>query len=151
MAKKASRRVAVVSCRGGDRAKRKVDRSLTHGDCAQALADFPEGVFECAQACLGLGTCVAACRPGAIVINAHGVAEVDADKCVGCGLCAKRCPKGIIGMVFRENTVMPRCSNLDKGAVTKGLCEVGCVACGMCAVKCPRGIIVDSNGIFTRV
>lgn len=179
MAKKASRRTALVYCQGGTRAKRKIGDSFPAGDCVKAKADFPEGVFECARGCLGLGTCVAVCRPGAISINALGVAEVDAGKCVGCGLCAKRCPQGIIGMVFRENVIMPRCSNTDKGNAAKDMCAVSCVACricerncpsdavavidnravvdedrciscGMCAVKCPRGVIVDSDGIITR-
>ena len=179
MAKKASKRVAVVLCQGGNLAKRKADRSAPAGDCVQAVADFPQGVLECARGCLGLGTCVAVCRPGAILINDHGVAEVEAGKCVGCGLCSKRCPQGIIGMVSRENVVAPRCSNTDKGNVAKEICEVSCVACricerncpadaiavidnravidesrciacGMCVVKCPRGVIVDSDGIILR-
>lgn len=180
MARKASRRTAVVYCQGGDRAKWNVDRSTLLGDCGQAAADHPEGILECSRGCLGLGKCVAVCRPGAIRINSRGVAEVDAGRCVGCGLCVKGCPQGIIGLIFRENVIMPRCSNPDKGGTAKEMCGVSCiacricekncpcdaitvidnhavidesrcVACGMCAVKCPRGVIVDSDGIITPV
>lgn len=179
MTKKASRQTAVVFCQGGKRAKRKAGDAAPPGDCVRAAADFPDGLLECAVGCLGLGACVAVCRPGAIRINDFAVAEVDADKCVGCGQCVKHCPRGIIGMVLRENTVMPRCANTDGAAVAKEVCDVGCVACricekncpsgavavignravidesrciacGMCAVKCPRGVIVDSDGIIAR-
>lgn len=179
MARKASRKVAVVYCQGGDRAKWKIERAGAEGDCVRIAAAYPEGALECSRGCLGAGTCVAACRLDAIHINSHGVAEVDNDKCVGCGSCAKACPQEVIGIIFRESSIMPRCSNPDKGGAAKGMCDVSCVACricekncpadaitvldncatidesrciacGMCAIKCPRGVIVDSNGIFTR-
>ncbi len=180
MARKASKRTAVVYCQGGNRARLKADATVVNGDCAQAKSDYPEGIFECSQGCLGLGSCVASCRPNAIRINSHGVAEVDDEKCVGCGLCVKSCPQGIIGLVFRENVITSRCSNLDKGPRAKEICDASCIACricerncpadaitvidnhavideslciscGMCAVKCPRTVIIDSNGIFSRV
>lgn len=180
MEKKRKKRRAVVYCRGGVRANSKVERSLLDGDCSQALAKYPEGILECERGCLGLGSCVNSCRLKAIQINSYGVAEVDPGKCVGCGLCVKACPKGLIGMILPENTIMPRCSNLDQGPAARKVCAVSCIACricekncpadavmvienhavineerciacGMCAVKCPRGVIIDSDGIFTTV
>lgn len=178
MGKKNKKRRAVVYCCGGDRAKRKLESSLLEGDCNQALNESPEGILECAWGCIGLGTCVNVCRPKAIHINSHGVAEVDYKKCIGCKLCVNACPKGLIGMIPSENTIAPLCSNRDKGPVAKTVCEVSCIACricekncpvdaitvldnhavldeerciacGMCAVKCPRGLIIDSNGFFS--
>ncbi|MGC4019113.1 MAG: 4Fe-4S binding protein [Muricomes sp.] len=178
MKKKREKRIALVMCRGGSRVKEKVNRKDLSCDCKQAVTEYPDGLLECSQGCLGLGSCVAACRFNAITIGEYGTPEVDSEKCTGCGLCAKICPKNVIFMVLPQNTIMPRCSNLDTGAVSRKICEVSCIACricekncpadaihvidnnavideslciacGMCAVKCPRGVIRDANGIFT--
>ena len=98
MAQKA-KKVAAVGCSGGELAKRKVPREALTGDCRQALADYPGGILECRWGCLGLGSCAAACKLGAIKVGAKGVAEVDRSKCIGCGLCVKACPQGIIRLV----------------------------------------------------
>lgn len=178
MSKQRKKRVAVVNCRGGNRAARIVDAHQIQGDCKQALAEHPEGILACAWGCVGMGSCIAACRLKAIHLNAYGTAEVDREKCVGCGLCVKACPKALIHMSTPEVTVQPQCSNRDKGAAARKRCAVSCIACricekncpvdaitvidnravlnedlciacGMCAVKCPRGVIVDFDGILT--
>ncbi|MFT4004243.1 MAG: 4Fe-4S binding protein [Lacrimispora sp.] len=175
---KKKRKVAVVVCNGGTRAKTKIDKSAIEGDCAFARENYPEGVLQCSSGCLGFGSCVSVCRFDAVHINDYGVAEVELEKCVGCGLCVKKCPQSVIRLVPPELTIMPRCSNHDKAQDAKAVCEVSCIACricekncpvgaiqvidncaviddelciscGMCAVKCPRGTIIDSNGIFT--
>lgn len=171
------KRTAVVCCAGGNRAKRRVEQP-SQMDCAQAAQAYPEGLLECAQGCLGLGSCVAVCRLKAIHIGAHGAAVVDRDKCVGCGLCVKACPQSLIRLVDADTVITPRCSNRDAGPAARNACAVSCIACricekncpadaismednhavidpakciscGMCAVKCPRGVIVDADGIFT--
>ena len=178
MVQKRKKKVAVVQCAGGGRAEAVVSREELTGDCRQALAEYLEGILKCKWGCLGLGSCVAACRLGAISINSRGTAEVDWEKCVGCGLCAKACPQELIRITAPEYPIYPACVNRDPGAQTKTYCASGCIACGicvkncpadaihieenhavidpdrciacgMCAVKCPRGAINDQNGIFT--
>jgi ferredoxin len=170
--------VAVVGCRGGSRAVHTTESCERQGDCKQMLEEHPQGILECAWGCVGLGSCVTACRLKAININVYGTAEVDREKCVGCGLCVRACPKALIRLAPPEYTIQPLCANRDKGAAAQKVCGVSCIgcricekncpadaitivdshavinenrciSCGMCAVKCPRGVIVDMNGVFT--
>lgn len=177
MAQKRKKATAAVRCLGGSRTVEGVNRETLTLDCRQAVEKFPSGLLECRWGCLGLGSCVKACRLGAISINGHGAAFVDRDKCVGCGLCISACPKGLIFLVPLENSINAACSNEAAGPETRKVCEKGCIACGvcvkncpvgairlednhavidieeciacgMCAVKCPRGAISDARGIF---
>lgn len=178
MAQKRKKKVAVVQCLGGCRAEASAVRESLTGDCRQIMEEYPEGILLCKWGCLGMGSCVAACKLQAIGINSYGAAEVDRSKCVGCGLCVKACPKGLIRLTQADHNIYPACVNQDPGAGTRKSCAAGCIACGicvkncpvgavriqenhavideetciacgMCAVKCPRGIILDADGIFT--
>ena len=133
----------------------------------------------CNFGCTACGTCVEACRFGAIDIGERGVAFVDRDRCRGCGICARCCPQGVIEMVDPDHRLAVRCANMDASAVARavcttscigcGICEracpVGaihveddcahidyaqCISCGMCATKCPRGAIADAFGLFAH-
>ena len=139
MAQKAGKYAAAVGCSGGELARRKIPREALTGDCRQALAEHPEGILECRWGCLGLGSCAAVCKLGAIKVGARGVAEVDRDKCVGCGLCVKACPQGIIRLVPREQNIVVGCSSRDSGPETRKACDAGCIACGICVKNCPMG------------
>ena len=139
MAQKAGKYAAAVGCSGGELARRKIPREALTGDCRQALAEHPEGILECRWGCLGLGSCAAVCKLGAIKVGARGVAEVDRDKCVGCGLCVKACPQGIIRLVPREQNIVVGCSSRDSGPETRKACDAGCIACGICVKNCPKG------------
>lgn len=141
MAQKAGKYAAAVGCSGGELARRKIPREALTGDCRQALAEHPEGILECRWGCLGLGSCAAVCKLGAIKVGARGVAEVDRDKCVGCGLCVKACPQGIIRLVPREQNIVVGCSSRDSGPETRRACDAGCIACGICVKNCPMGAI----------
>ena len=141
MAQKAGKYAAAVGCSGGELARRRIPREALTGDCRQALAEHPEGILECRWGCLGLGSCAAVCKLGAIKVGARGVAEVDRDKCVGCGLCVKACPQGIIRLVPREQNIVVGCSSRDSGPETRKACDAGCIACGICVKNCPRGAI----------
>lgn len=141
MAQKAGKYAAAVGCSGGELARRKIPREALTGDCRQALAEHPEGILECRWGCLGLGSCAAVCKLGAIKVGARGVAEVDRDKCVGCGLCVKACPQGIIRLVPREQNIVVGCSSRNSGPETRKACDAGCIACGICVKNCPMGAI----------
>ncbi|RDV84631.1 DUF362 domain-containing protein [Ammonifex thiophilus] len=45
--------------------------------------------------CSGCGTCLSACRRGAISL-VEGVASIDPNKCVECQACLRVCPQGAI-------------------------------------------------------
>ena len=141
MAQKAGKYAAAVGCSGGELARYPPAREALTGDCRQALAEHPEGILECRWGCLGLGSCAAVCKLGAIKVGARGVAEVDRDKCVGCGLCVKACPQGIIRLVPREQNIVVGCSSRDSGPETRKACDAGCIACGICVKNCPMGAI----------
>lgn len=176
--KKKPKRLAMVFCQGGSRAKHKVQTAGITVDCREAAANYPEGILECDRGCLGLGSCISVCKFGAIYVSQYGTAEVDREKCTGCGACVKVCPKELIHLILPENTIMPRCSNQDPGPAARNVCSVSCIACricekncpadavrvidqcavidrdlciacGMCTIKCPRHVIVDADGIFT--
>ncbi|MGL5437702.1 MAG: 4Fe-4S binding protein [Lachnospiraceae bacterium] len=176
--KRKAKKIAVVFCQGGNNVKRNIAGGELTGDCAQVSEQYPEGVLECQQGCLGQGSCVSACKFNAIQINISGSASVDSHLCKGCVQCVKACPRGLIQMISPESTIMPLCSNQDKGGIAKNVCTVSCIACGicerncpvgavsiienravidqelciacgMCAVKCPRHVIMDADGIFT--
>ena len=69
MAPTQNNRIAMVYCAGGSRAKRRGEADLSYLDCSMAKQAFADGVLECAQGCLGLGSCVEACRLDAITLE----------------------------------------------------------------------------------
>lgn len=177
MAIRRPRKVAVIHCAGGSPLRDGVVREDLPHDCNEILTLHPDGITLCAFGCLGGGTCAAACRRDAIVVEGD-VARVLRGRCVGCGLCAKACPHHLITLEPAENTIQVRCSNQSKAPQARkecknscigcGICERSCpagaihvidgraqidgeqcLACGMCATKCPRGAIHDGRGIFT--
>ncbi len=158
--KKFPSRVASVHCNGGCRANQS-----------------PEGYTLCKYGCTGCGSCIAACKFGAIRLNSYGVAEVEESKCLGCGACCRSCPQDIIGLRLEDNPIVVLCSNKDArckdacavSCVGCGLCErvcpagaikvtencavicaEKCLSCGACAMACPRGVIRDKRGILTH-
>lgn len=78
-------------------------------DC-RAASLIGGGMKVCHIGCLGLGTCVKACKFGALEIGTEGLPVVDKTRCTGCGACEKACPKGIINLssvtrrIIREYT-----------------------------------------------
>jgi len=89
--------LAKQTCSGGLRAD---ERYLYNGmpDCRAAHLLFG-GQKNCRIGCLGFGSCVRACRFGAIEMGKHGLPIFKPEKCVGCGACVKTCPKGIISLI----------------------------------------------------
>lgn len=153
-AEKVERRVAMVRC-SGEKVYDK-DGNLLSGakikaeyegfkDCRAASKVGGNGPLSCKFGCLGFGSCVKACKYGAIRI-VNGVAKVDEDLCVGCMACAKACPRDLIIPVEPYRNVVIACASLAKGAVTNRGCTTGCIGCGLCTKICPQDAIkVEKN------
>jgi len=79
-------------------------------DCQAAVALFG-GAKLCPIGCIGLGSCVKACKFDALSIGPDHLPKFNPKKCVGCGACVKACPKHIIqltsssGRIVREYTL----------------------------------------------
>ncbi|MEA5014472.1 MAG: RnfABCDGE type electron transport complex subunit B [Candidatus Limiplasma sp.] len=135
------RRIATLLCQGStDKCKTKFEY---HGieDCVAAtLVD--EGNRACRYACLGLGTCVRACKFGALSIDPHSkLATVDPNKCQSCCACVAACPKHILSMQPVSLPVRLLCSNPDQGHWVGDHCKVGCDGCELCRDSCKFGAI----------
>ena len=149
-----TRKVALVRCSGEKHYDK--DGNLTSGarvkaeyegfkDCLAASKVGGNGPLSCKFGCLGFGTCVKACKYGAMSVK-DGVAHVDEDLCVGCMACAEVCPRHLIVPVEPDRNVVIACASLAKGAVTTRGCTTGCIGCGLCKKICPKdAITIERN------
>lgn len=97
--------LACTSCEGGYRAARKFNYSGLQ-DCRAALQLY-HGFIRCENGCLGLGSCMRACKFSAISMNGEtGLPEFDPERCVGCGSCVETCPKGIVKLVGETTKIL---------------------------------------------
>ncbi len=134
---------AQVMCSGtGELSKRKYIYAGVQ-DCI-AAAKLGGGDRVCPNGCTGLGTCVAACKFGAISV-VEGVAVVDYEKCEGCGACVNACPKHIIKLIPYNSEHWVGCMSVDKGPVTRKYCDAGCIACKICEKACSEHAITVND------
>ena len=94
-------------------------------DC-RAAAMLMGGMKVCRIGCLGLGTCVTACKFDALSIGEDHLPKVDQEKCTGCGACENICPKHIIRLTSVSRRIMRE--------LTKDECTTPCQR------ACPSGI-----------
>ena len=142
-------RKARIHCGGGDDVTEQKYRYNGVADCVAATALFG-GFLECPTGCLGLGSCVRACRFDAIDIDADGHARVNESLCTGCGNCVPACPKRLIELVAEDRRVHVLCNSHEKGAVCNKICKVSCIGCMKCEKACPHDAIhvVDNLAII---
>lgn len=127
--------VAFVKCGGTcDKAQNKYNYDGID-DCIMAAQLAGASSKACAYGCMGLGSCVKACKFDAIKIE-NGVAVVDPDLCVSCGKCVSTCPKHIIEIVPKKKKVKVQCSSKDMGKAVMSVCSAGCIGCKICEKTC---------------
>lgn len=114
-------------------------------DCEAANLLFG-GNRVCQYACLGLGSCVKACKFNAITMSKKGKPVINHKLCIGCGQCVLVCPKGTIELIPIKAKVKVTCRSHDEASVVEKICKVGCTGCGICAEKqCPNKAIKIEN------
>ena len=139
--------VAYVACNGVCGA---VERKCNYNgkeSCAAANLLY-NGDKACIYACLGYGDCAKVCPQDAIYIE-NGIANIDNEKCIGCGICVRKCPNSVIKLIDRDSSVAVKCSNHDKGALTRKYCSNGCIGCMKCQKICPHGAIKVIDNLAT--
>jgi ferredoxin len=136
--------VCAVKCQGNSAVSKMT--ATYHGieDCWAAMQTL-HGTKVCPFSCIGLGSCVSACKYGALEI-VDGMVAVDSDLCVGCGLCIKTCPVQVLELQDKWSwRYYVACNSKDKGAVTRKYCEVGCIGCKQCEKVCPADAVKVEN------
>lgn len=134
---------AHVMCAGNCNTAKYKYRYEGASDCI-AAEKLGGGNKECPNGCIGLGTCVAACKYDAIHI-VDGLAVVDDSKCIGCGACSNLCPKHLISMLPISGRYWVECRSMEPGAAARKHCDVGCIACRICEKNCPSGAITVND------
>ncbi len=136
-AEKTERQVALVRCSGHHVVKKGQYAGIS--DCV-AASKVAGGNSMCAYGCLGYGTCVAACKFGALSI-VDGIARVDLEKCTGCFACRDACPRGVIVAVPYSENIIVGCASREKGAKLRKYCDIGCLGCHLCERTCQHDAI----------
>ncbi len=112
----------------------------------RAASGISGGPKLCEFACVGLGDCVKVCRFNAIRVE-NNVAVIDENRCTGCGMCQKTCPRAIIDLLPRNQTVMVACRNKAIGKIARLQCKTACVGCKRCEKNCPSDSIHVVDGV----
>jgi Na+-translocating ferredoxin:NAD+ oxidoreductase RNF subunit RnfB len=136
-------KVSVLHCQ-----RQKVGRRCEYdgiGDC-RAADLVQNGFLACRYGCLGLGTCVEACRFEALVVGDDGLPRVIEENCVGCGACVRACPRNLFTLAPVSDYIQVQCQSRDGAAAARKICERSCIACRRCERECPvEAITVVDN------
>ena len=135
----ATSKAAFVHCNGNCEVTSKKAEYEGISSC-RAAAMLYGGPDSCRYGCIGLGDCASVCPADAICLH-DGIAHIDAEKCLGCGLCKDTCPKKLIDMLPKGNSVSVMCHNKDKGADARKACKNACIGCKKCEKLCENGAI----------
>lgn len=137
---------AFVKCRGTCSNAKEKYQYYGVMDCRQAVVAPGGGSKACDFGCLGLGSCVTACKFDSIQIK-DGIAVVNENTCTGCNACVQICPKNVIELVPASKGVRIACNSKEKGKTVKDNCSVGCIGCTICAKNCPENAIAMVNDL----
>ncbi len=141
--------VAVVFCQGDNE---KAVKNAEYQGISDCLAlHLLGGNKECSYGCLGLGSCVEACKFDAMYMSDKGLPVVIPEKCTGCGACVKACPRNVIELVPKDKEVHILCRSYDKGPAVRKYCSVGCIACTICVRSCPQKAIAMDKGTLAKI
>src|SRR3989304_4990029 len=132
------RSVAVVMCHA-----RGVKNKFTYNgikDC-RAANIVGGGFLGCDYGCLGLGTCVEACKFEAMYMGEDDLPRVIEERCTGCGKCAAVCPRKLISIVPESKMVHVRCHSPGRGGVaSQHRVDLRCPS-GLGSTRCPYDAI----------
>ena len=116
-------------------------------DCRAAVT-LGENIYECAYACLGLGTCARVCPFDAIYMNQEEMPAVVEERCTACGLCVENCPVNIIRLTPRDHYVHILCVSTEPIKIRAKVHKPGaCIGCRKCVKTCPYDAISMINGV----
>ncbi len=141
-----TRRIARLACAGGSHVARQRARYVGHASC-RAAQQVAGGGKDCAWGCLGLADCERACSFDAITMDAHGLPQVDAQKCTACGDCVRVCPRDLFSLQAETTRLWVACANTDHGENLREVCEVACTGCGRCARDASDGLVHMANNL----
>lgn len=127
--------VARIKCSGTNDVSAFVGDYEGIQDCRAAMLVYP-GNKICPYGCVGLGSCMHACKFGAISLY-NGIVRIDEEKCVACRACVDTCPKHLIEMMPKDSKIYVACSSNDSGGRVRTACSAGCIGCMKCEKACP--------------
>lgn len=137
--------VARVRCQGTcERVTPRYDYSGVQS--CRAASGISGGPNACEFGCVGFGECRSVCAFGAIEMI-DGIAVINDDLCTGCGMCVGVCPRNIIKMMPKDQTVVVMCRNEAIGRIARLQCKTACVGCKRCEKTCPTESIKVVNGV----
>jgi electron transport complex protein RnfB len=139
------KKVARVMCQGGKNVK--VNAQYYGVETCYGASIVNGGPKACFYGCIGFGDCEKVCPVQAITMGEDGLPIIDEDKCGGCGLCVKECPKSVIVLTPKDNTVHVRCRATMKGKDVRAVCKAGCIACKQCERVCEFDAIHVENNV----
>jgi Na+-translocating ferredoxin:NAD+ oxidoreductase RNF subunit RnfB len=137
--------VAFVACRAGRKTAKMKYRYAGVDNCRAASLLFG-GDKYCDYGCLGLGSCARACPFDAIAVTEDGLAVVNRERCRACRKCVKACPRNLIAMAPKSQTILVACKNVDRARRAREVCSIACIGCRICEKNCPaKAVTVVDN------